>query len=450
MGRSGARLRTLTISSGGGRRTVGRYVGAVTFETLSADQIRALHEEQQTAYDALRGAGLTLDLTRGKPSPEQLDLSADLLTLPGEDFRDAAGTDTRNYGGLAGNADLRATFGEIMQVPVEQVVAGDNASLAIMHDLIIFSLLKGTVGSPRPWAEEDEVAFICPAPGYDRHFAICQQYGIRMETVDMLDDGPDMAAVRELVKDPAVKGIWLVPTYANPTGAVVSEAVAAELAGLETAAPDFRIIWDNAYAVHHLTEERVKTADILGLCAAAGHPDRPFVLASTSKITFAGSGVPFLGASADNIAWYTGLLGKRTIGPDKVNHLRHARLLPDVDAVHAHMDRHREILAPKFAAVLQILRDRLGGYDVATWTEPKGGYFVSLDVPDGTASRVVSLAKEAGISLTPAGASFPYGKDPRDRNIRIAPTFPSMDDLRTAMDGLATCVLLAATEQHLS
>ena len=422
----------------------------MSLDTLSADEIRTLHDEQQAAYRALQDAGLALDITRGKPSAAQLDLSDALLSLPGDDYRDATGTDTRNYGGLLGNAALRGVFAEIMQVPVEQVVAGDNASLAIMHDLVAFALLKGTVGSPRPWSQEEEVVFLCPSPGYDRHFAICEQYGITMRTIDVLDDGPDMVAVREAVQDPAVKGIWIVPTYANPTGAVVSEAVAAELAALETAAPDFRIFWDNAYAVHHLTEERTKTADILGLCAASGHPDRPYVLASTSKITFAGSGVSFFGSSPDNVAWYTGLLGKRTIGPDKVNQLRHARHLPDVDAVQALMDGHRAILAPKFAIVQEVLAERLGGHDVATWTQPTGGYFVSLDVPDGTATRVVALAKEAGIALTPAGASFPYGKDPRDRNIRIAPSFPPMDELRTAMEGLATCVLLAATEQRLA
>jgi DNA-binding transcriptional MocR family regulator len=422
----------------------------VSLDTLSTDEIRALHAEQQAAYARLQDAGLALDITRGKPSAAQLDLSNALLDLPGQDYRDSAGTDTRNYGGIVGNADLRAIFAELLDVPVEQVVAGDNASLAIMHDLVVLSMLKGTVGSPRPWAQEDEVVFLCPAPGYDRHFAICEQYGITMRTIDMLDDGPDMAAVREAVTDPAVKGIWIVPTYANPTGAVVSEAVAAELAALETAAPDFRIIWDNAYAVHHLTEERTKTADIVGLCAASGNPDRPFVLASTSKITFAGSGVSFFASSPDNVAWYTGLIGKRTIGPDKVNQLRHLRLLGDVDGVHALMDRHREILAPKFAVVQEVLAECLGPHDVATWTDPKGGYFVSLDVPDGCATRVVQLAKEAGIALTPAGASFPYGKDPRDRNIRIAPSFPPIDELRTAMEGLATCVLLAASEQRLA
>ena len=421
----------------------------MSLDTLSPDEIRDLHAEQQAAYERLKAAGLALDITRGKPSAAQLDLSNGLLDLPGQDYRDASGTDTRNYGGIVGNAELRAIFAELLHVPVEQVVAGDNASLAIMHDLVVLSLLKGTVGSPRPWAQEDEVVFLCPAPGYDRHFAICEQYGITMRTIDMLQDGPDMAAVREAVTDPAVKGIWLVPTYANPTGAVVSESVAAELAALETAAPDFRIFWDNAYAVHHLTDERTKTADIVGLCAASGHGDRPFVIASTSKITFAGAGVSFFASSPDNVAWYTGLIGKRTIGPDKVNQLRHLRHLVDVDGVHALMDRHREILAPKFAVVQEVLTERLGPHGVATWTEPKGGYFVSLDVPDGCATRVVQLAKEAGIALTPAGASFPYGKDPRDRNIRIAPSFPPLEELRTAMEGLATCVLLAASEQRL-
>lgn len=422
----------------------------MSLDTLSTAEISALHDEQTAAYERLKAAGLALDITRGKPSAAQLDLSNALLDLPGQDYKDGAGTDTRNYGGIVGNAELRGIFAELLHVPVDQVVAGDNASLAIMHDLVVLAMLKGTAGSTRPWSQEDEVVFLCPAPGYDRHFAICEQYGITMRTLEMHDDGPDMAAVREAVTDPAVKGIWIVPTYANPTGAVVSEAKAAELAALETAAPDFRIFWDNAYAVHHLTEERTKTADIVGLCAASGHPDRPFVLASTSKITFAGSGVSFFASSPDNIAWYTSLIGKRTIGPDKVNQLRHLRHLVDVDGVHALMDRHREILAPKFAVVLEVLSERLGGHDVAVWTEPKGGYFVSLDVPDGCATRVVQLAKEAGIALTPAGASFPYGKDPRDRNIRIAPSFPPIEELRTAMEGLATCVLLAATEQRLA
>ncbi|MEO6472994.1 MAG: aminotransferase [Aeromicrobium sp.] len=423
----------------------------MTFDSLTTDQIQALFDEQTAAYQKLQGAGLALDLTRGKPSPEQLNLSNELLTLPGEtEFKDAAGVDTRNYGGLNGLGELREIFAEIMQVPTDQVIAGENASLAMMHDTLVHALLQGTPDSPRPWSKEETVKFICPVPGYDRHFALCQQFGIEMIPIELRQDGPDMDAVRRLVADPQVKGIWLVPTYANPSGAVVSEAIAAELAAMDTAAPDFRIMWDNAYAVHHLTEEQTKTADILGLAVASGHPNRPIVFASTSKVTFAGSGVCFMGGSTENIEWYLRHLAKRTIGPDKVNQLRHARYLKDVDGVHALMDKHRAILAPKFKTVTSILESRLGPYGVGSWTDPKGGYFVSLDVPDGTADRVVQLAREAGIAMTPAGASFPYGDDPNDRNIRIAPSFPSPDELSVAIDGLATCVLLAAAEQALA
>ncbi|MET1039216.1 MAG: aminotransferase class I/II-fold pyridoxal phosphate-dependent enzyme [Aeromicrobium sp.] len=422
----------------------------MSFDDLSRDQIQALLDEQLAAYRTLQDSGLKLDLTRGKPSPEQLDLSNALLSLPGDDFKDAKGTDTRNYGGLNGLLELREIFAPIMQVPVEQVVAGDNASLAMMHDNLVFALFHGVSDSEQPWGVEESVKFICPSPGYDRHFALLEEYGIEMITVELFEDGPDVDAIREAVKDPAVKGMWLVPTYGNPTGAVVSEAVAAELASLETAAPDFRIFWDNAYAVHHLTDEQTKTADILGLCTAAGHPHRAVVFASTSKITFAGSGVSFLGSSQQNVDWYLGHLGKRTIGPDKVNQLRHARYLQSTDGVHALMDQHRAILAPKFAAVVDILRERLGALGIASWTEPKGGYFVSLDVVDGTASRVIELTREAGVAMTPAGAAFPYGDDPRDRNIRIAPSFPSPEELAVAIDVLATSVIIAAAEQALA
>ncbi len=422
----------------------------MSLENRTRDQIQTLLAEQQAHLEDLKSRGLSLDLTRGKPSPEQLDLSMHLLDLPGEDFRAADGTDTRNYGGLLGLPELREIFAPILQAPVEQVVAGDNASLAMMHDNLVFALLHGTVGSPRPWCEEETVKFICPVPGYDRHFALTEAYGIEMIPVELHEDGPDVAAVRELVKDPQVKGMWLVPTHGNPSGAVVSEAVAAELAALETAAPDFRIFWDNAYVVHHLDEGGTKSADILGLCAASGNPDRPICFASTSKITFAGSGVCFLASSPANVAWYLKHLGKRTIGPDKVNQLRHARFLRDTDGVHELMARHREILAPKFAQVVEILADRLGAHDVARWTEPRGGYFVSLDVVDGTASRVIELTRDAGVAMTPAGAAFPHGDDPRNRNIRIAPSYPSQADLAIAIDVLATCVLIAAAEQSLA
>ncbi len=429
------------------RMPVQTQIGLMSHEELVAE-----HERQSANYDRLKTEKLTLDLTRGKPSPEQLDLSAELLSLPGaDDYRDASGTDCRNYGGLTGLPELRAIFAELLNIPVENLIAGNNASLEIMHDLIVASLLHGTVGSPRPWSQEPVVKFLCPAPGYDRHFAITESYGIEMIPVPLRDDGPDTHVIAELVAaDPQIKGIWAVPTYSNPTGAVYSEDVARALVSMPTAAPDFRIFWDNAYAVHPLVEDCAPAIDILGLATEAGNPDRVFTLASTSKITFAGSGVSFFGASADNLAWYQKFLGIKTIGPDKINQLRHLRFFGDADGVRAHMAKHREILAPKFALVLRILEDRLGASKVASWTEPKGGYFISLDVVEGTAKRVIALAKDAGIALTGAGSAFPYKNDPDDKNIRLAPSFPSLDELATAMDGVATCVLLAATEKALA
>ncbi|MCW2811707.1 MAG: aspT [Friedmanniella sp.] len=427
----------------------------MSLSDLSRAELTALHAQQTAAYDELVAKGLKLDLTRGKPAPAQLDLSNELLTLPGAGtYADAAGVDCRNYGGLQGLTEIREIFAPLLNVPVAQLVAGDNASLAIMHDTLVFSLLQGTVGSTQPWfasaLTDGPVKFICPVPGYDRHFALCEQFGIEMLPVPLGDHGPDLDAVAELVADPAVKGIWVVPTYANPNGAVYTEEVTRALLELETAAPDFRIFWDNAYAVHHLTDTETPALDILGMAAAAGHPDRVFLFASTSKVTFAGSGVSFFASSPANVAWYLGNLGKRTIGPDKVNHLRHALYLKSADGVRALMRRHRALIAPKFEQVLAILTDRLGDLAAAHWTTPEGGYFISLDVADGTATRVVALAKQAGIAMTGAGAAFPYGRDPRDRNIRIAPTFPSAADVATAIDGLATCVLLAATEQLLA
>jgi DNA-binding transcriptional MocR family regulator len=423
----------------------------VTLSTLSRDELGALRSEQQSAYDALVASGLALDLTRGKPAPEQLDLSNALLTLPGvEGLSAVAGPDVRNYGGLQGLRELREIFGPLLGVPVDQLVAAGNASLTLMHDLLVQCLLHGTVGSERPWSQEPRVRFLCPAPGYDRHFAVCEQLGIEMVPVPMREDGPDTAVVASLVaEDPSIKGMWLVPTYANPTGSVVTEEVARALAEMPTAAPDFRIIWDNAYAVHHLTDVETPTADVLGLCAAAGNADRAFVVASTSKITFAGAGVCFFGGSTANVAWWLRQLAFQSIGPDKVNQLRHVLFLRDADGVRALMAAHRALIAPKFAIVAEVLEARLGPLKAASWTDPAGGYFVSLDVLDGTAARVVSLAKGAGIAMTPAGSAFPYRDDPDDRNIRIAPTFPSQADVRAAMEGLSTCVLLAATEHLL-
>jgi DNA-binding transcriptional MocR family regulator len=415
--------------------------------SLSDDDLAGFLAEQREAYAALKDRGLKLDLTRGKPSAAQLDLSDDLLRLP-TTTKDRGGVDVRNYGGLEGLAELRELFAELLWVEPSQVVAGGNSSLTMMYTTIVDFLLFGGVDSPRPWSQEEKIRFVCPVPGYDRHFSMLASFGIEMVTVDMHDDGPDMAAVEALVKDdPSIKGIWIVPTYANPSGAVVSQEIAARLAAMPAAAPDFTIFWDNAYAFHHLTEDEAKSADILTLAAASGHPNRPIMFASTSKITFAGAGVAVLAASEANVKWYLGHLSMSSIGPDKVNHLRHVEFFRDAEGVRAHMRRHRDIIAPKFAAVDEALTAGLEGLEVAEWTRPTGGYFVNLDVLDGTASRVVALAKEAGIALTPAGASFPLGHDPRDRNIRLAPTFPVLEEVRTAMAGVATCVALAAAEK---
>jgi DNA-binding transcriptional MocR family regulator len=414
---------------------------------LSHEELARFRDEQQAAYDALRDRGLTLDLTRGKPATAQLDLSDRLLSLP-EGTRDAHGVDVRNYGGLEGLRELREMFADLLRVEPEQVVAGGNSSLVMMREVITDLWLKGGVDSERPWSEEERVTFICPVPGYDRHFTLLSWFGIDTVTVPMRDDGPDVEAVAELAaKDPSIKGIWIVPTHANPTGSIVSQEVAARLASMETAAPDFKILWDNAYAFHHLTEAETKTADILALAAAAGHPHRPIMFASTSKITYAGAGVAFLAGSAETVAWYVGHLGKGAIGPDKLNQLRHVQFFGSPEGVREHMREHRALIAPKFAAVEEVLSERLGGLGVATWTRPTGGYFVSLDVLPGTAARVIELAKDAGVALTPAGSAFPGSHDPDDTNIRLAPTFPELPDVRAAMEAVATCVLLAASEK---
>ncbi len=408
-------------------------------------------DELRREYEELQARGLALDLTRGKPSAEQLDLSEPLLELPGVGkYLASDGTDTRNYGGLRGLAELREIFSELLGVPVEQLIAFGNSSLELMHECLVHAVLFGVPGSTQPWGMGTGTALLCPVPGYDRHFALCEKLRIEMITVPMNAVGPDMDEVERLVaRDARIKGIWCVPKYSNPSGVRYSEQTAGRLARMRTAAPDFRIFWDDAYAVHHLTEMRHETADILRLAAAAGHADRPFVFGSTSKITLAGSGVAFYGASVANVDWLTGHLAKRTIGPDKINQLRHALFLETTAGVHAHMDRHRALLKPKFDLVARTLGDALGDSGVASWTAPEGGYFVTLDVLDGCASRVVELAAGAGIALTAAGAPFPYGRDPHDRVIRLAPTYPPLSELAEALDGLVLCIKLAAIERLL-
>ena len=416
---------------------------------LSGDDLQALRLKVRADYDAFRARGLKLDMTRGKPAPEQLDLANGLLAFPGNrDYFTEAGEDARNYGGLQGLPEARALFSSMLGAPPESIVVADNSSLAVMHDCIVWALLKGVPGSPAPWSQTPSPAFICPVPGYDRHFAICEEFGIRMLPVPMTGQGPDMDAVEALAADPAVKGMWCVPKYSNPSGEVYSDGVAQRLAAMKTGAPDFRLFWDNAYAVHHLTARRHAIADILALCEKAGHPDRAFVFASTSKVTIAGGGLAFFASSPANVRWYLARAGKRTIGPDKLNQIRHVRFLKDETGLLRHMDGHRALLAPKFDAVLHALEARLAGTEAARWTVPEGGYFISVDVVDGTAKAVVALAQAAGLALTPAGATSPHGRDPHDRNLRLAQTFPPLRDVRDAAEGIAICILLAAIEKR--
>ena len=417
----------------------------MTLSDLNADQLSALLDEQRAAYQALRDAGLKLDITRGKPAPSQLDLSADLLTCD-VPAKAADGTDVRNYGGNKGLPEIREIFAELLNVPLDNIVAGDNSSLSIMHDVLVQAMIYGAPNGDGPWFGQ-KVKFIAPVPGYDRHFAICQKLGIEMVPVELGEHGPDLDEVVRLLQDPTVKGMWVVPMYANPNGVVYDEATARALLEMPAAAPDFRIWWDNAYALHHLTDDEPKPLPVLQMAAEAGNPDRVLQFASTSKITLAGGGVSFLASSKANLDAYLAGVGVRTIGPDKVNQLRHAMYFKDAEGVRELMRRHRDQLAPKFRIVIDILEQRLGEHGFARWTHPTGGYFVTLDVMDGTASRVVALAKEAGIALTPAGSSHPLGQDPYDRTIRLAPSFPSETDLATAMDGVATCALLAALEK---
>ncbi|MCX7541795.1 aminotransferase class I/II-fold pyridoxal phosphate-dependent enzyme [Corynebacterium sp. P5848] len=417
-------------------------------QDLDAKELADFTEEISAKYEELKARNLKLDLTRGKPSAEQLDFSEDLLAQPGAgEHITADGIDVRNYGGLTGITDIRSIYSDLLGVPVDQIWAGDASSLNIMFDLILASYVWGNNDSDTPWKDLDKVRWICPVPGYDRHFTITEHLGFEMVTVAMTDEGPDMDAVRELVKDPSVKGMWTVPVFGNPTGITFSGKVCRELAEMETAAKDFRIVWDNAYAVHTLTDEFPVIHNVIDFAEKAGHPNRFWFMTSTSKITFAGAGIAIFASSKENLAWYGMHAGVRGIGPNKVNQLAHARYFGDAEGVRALMRKHAASLAPKFAAVLDILDTRLSEHGVATWTKPEGGYFISLDVVDGTASRVVQLAKEAGIALTGAGSSYPLHKDPDNRNIRLAPSLPPVEELEVAMDGVATCVLLAAAEK---
>jgi DNA-binding transcriptional MocR family regulator len=420
---------------------------------LSTDALRAFRDREQARYDALKARATPFNLARGKPSTEQVALADQLLTAvtTPEQCWAEDGNDLRNYyGSPQGLIEARRLFAPMLGAPPEQVLVGNNSSLALMHDVIVYALLTGACEGAAPWRDRHRpVRFLCPAPGYDRHFQICEQYGIEMIPVALTGAGPDMDEVERLAADPTVKGMWCVPKYSNPTAETYSSETVARLARM-AAADDFRLFWDNAYAVHHLTDVPDQLDNVLDACAAAGNPDRALVFGSTSKITFAQAGLGMLATSAANMRWFVSRHSTRTIGPDKLNQMRHVLVLRDDAGIAAHMERHRHLLAPKFAAVQEVFESRLGGTGVAAWTRPRGGYFVSLDVLDDCARRVVALAKAAGIEMVPAGRTFPDGRDPRDRNIRIAPSFPPADEVRAAVDALATCVLVATTEHLLA
>ncbi|MCI5584079.1 MAG: aminotransferase class I/II-fold pyridoxal phosphate-dependent enzyme [Lachnospiraceae bacterium] len=422
------------------------------FKTLSKEELVQLKEELELQYKEAKEKNLKLDMSRGKPSPAQLDMGMGLMdALNSNTLLNASdGTDCRNYGILDGLPEAKKLMAEIMEVEPEKVMVLGNASLPIMYDTVSRSMTHGVCGST-PWYKLDKVKFLCPVPGYDRHFAITEYFGIEMINIPMTLEGPDMDRVEELVnKDPAVKGIWCVPKYSNPQGISYSDETVRRFAALKPAAKDFRIYWDNAYAVHHLYEEKQDhILNILDECEKAGNPDMAFMFASTSKISFSGSGIAAVAASANNLAWMRKSITLQTIGYDKINQLRHVKYFKDMDGIKAHMKKHADIMRPKFEAVLAILEKNLGGLGVGSWIAPRGGYFISFEAMEGCAKAIVAKCKEAGITLTGAGATYPYQKDPEDTNIRIAPSFPSPEEMAAAAEIFSLCVKLVSVEKLL-
>lgn len=408
-------------------------------------------EKLQKRYDDFRAQGLKLDMARGRPCSEQLDLSMGLFDCLGkDDYKASNGVDCRNYGVLDGIPEAKELFSKLLGVSPKEVIIGGNSSLNMMYDAIARAWSHGVYGSDVPWGKLPKVKFLCPCPGYDRHFAITEHFGIEMIIVDMKEDGPDMDAVERLTaEDDSIKGIWCVPMYSNPDGITYSDEVVDRFARLKPKAKDFRIFWDNAYAVHHLTDNPDRLKNILEACKEAGNPDMVFIFTSTSKITFPGSGIAVMAASENNIKHILSQIQYQTIGADKLNQLRHVRFLKNMENIEQHMKKHAAILKPKFDAVLDIMESELGGKNIAWWNKPRGGYFISLNTLDGCAKAVVAMAAEAGVTLTKAGATYPYGKDPRDRNIRIAPTCPPIEELKKAIEILCVCVQIVSARKLL-
>ena len=418
------------------------------YEKMTQAERAAELKKLQVEFEALCGRNLSLNMARGKPGSKQLDLSTEMLTIVKEasDCK-IDGIDARNYGELAGLPSARKLFAEILGVTPEQCFIGGSASLQLMYDVIAKTFTHGLPHSPRPWAREDKIKWLCPAPGYDRHFNITKSFGMELIPIEMLPTGPDMDKVEELVKDPTVKGIWCVPKYSNPDGIVYSDETVRRFAALKPAAPDFTIMWDNAYCVHEFEGEFVPFPDILAMCAEQGRPDMAFEFASTSKITFPGAGISVLATSLANMDWYKGLATFQIISYDKLNQLRHVRFLQDKAHTIAFMKKHAEVLAPKFRCVLETLDREIAPLGLAKWQTPKGGYFVSVYTLPGLATRTWELCKKAGVTMTKAGATYPGGKDPQDSNLRIAPSYPELDELQQAIEIFCVCLKLAALEK---
>lgn len=422
------------------------------YKDLSKEELQVLQRELQEKFAKIKEEGISLDMSRGKPGADQLDLSLPMLDVLNSEstFKGVQGMDLRNYGILEGITEIRELFGELLEAPTDHVIVYGNSSLNVMYDLIAKAMIHGIAGNT-PWCKLDKVKFLCPVPGYDRHFAITESFGIEMIAIPMDENGPDMDLVEQYVNnDAAVKGIWNIPKYSNPSGVVYSDEVVRRFANLKPAAPDFRIFWDNAYAIHHVfVENKAQILNIVEECEKAGNPDMYYELCSTSKITFPGSGVAALITSPANVADIKKYMTVQTIGHDKLNQMRHVKFFGNAEGVHAHMEKHAAILRPKFEAVLNTLEQELGGLEIGSWLKPLGGYFVAFDTLEGCAKRVVALCKEAGVVMTPAGSTYPYMNDPQDTSIRIAPTLPSSEELKKACEVFVLCVKLASVEKLL-
>ena len=426
-----------------------------SYKEMSKEELLEQKAELEKRVEEFKAMNLSLNMTRGKPAPNQLDMSNHMYdSLSSEGFKAEDGSDTRNYGVATGLPEVKKLFAEVIGARnADNIFIGNGSSLNLMFDTIMRAMVWGEHDSPKPWAQVEGRKWLCPVPGYDRHFKVTETCGFELIPVPLKEDGPDMDIVEELVKDPKVLGMWNVPCYTNPDGYVYSEEVCRRLASMKTAAPDFRLFWDNAYCVHHLYTDESKQGripDILGLCEDAGNPSRVYEFASSSKVTFASAGISCLAANEENYKYAIKLIGVQTIGSNKVNQLAHIKAIPSLDALKAHMAKHADILRPKFELTLDILDKELTGTGAASWHKPLGGYFISVYTLPGTAKAVVAKCKELGVAFTPAGATYPYGNDPEDSNIRVAPSFPSIEDINKAVEVFAVCVKLSAVEKLLS